>query len=116
MCFEHFLGTFVLLYITDNQSLLLQLPILFKHLSHFSHGILYFHLPSCCFLHRPLLPQQCRRCCTLQPLFSVPDVPIVVGPVMRGGRWGRDWVRECGGESMRGCTEGWSVQGGLGGL
>src|SRR5882672_7364134 len=102
MCFEHFfLGTFVLLYITDNQSLLLQLPILFKHLSHLSHGILYFHLPSRCFSHRTLLPQQCSFRRTHQPLHSVQDIPIAAWPFRQRSRWWQEWERESGGESRR---------------
>src|SRR5882672_739661 len=69
MHFEHFFqGTFVLLYITDSSNFLLQLPILFKHPGHLSHGILYLHLPSCCFSHRPLLLQQCCHGHAHQPL------------------------------------------------
>src|SRR5882672_1769715 len=116
MCFEHFLGTFVLLYITENQNLLLQLLVLFKHLFHFSHGILYLHLPSRCFSHRTLLPQQCRRRRTHQPLHSVQDIPIATRPFRQRGRWWRDWGRESGGESRQEWREGGSVQGDLWGL
>src|SRR5882672_3249 len=70
ICLEHFLRYFVLLYISDSQTIL-QLPILFKNPGHLSHGILYLHLPGSRLTHCPLLLQQCCCCCSHQPLHSV---------------------------------------------